>query len=50
MEPPPSDPVPRGIMPDANAAEVPPEEPPAEYLRFQGFFVLPKGTLSVFPL
>ena len=37
-------------MPDAKAAEVPPDEPPGEYSRFQGFLVTPKGTLSVFPL
>ena len=50
IEPPPSEPVPRGIIPDASAADVPPEDPPGEYSRFQGFLVIPKGTLSVFPL
>ena len=30
MEPPPSEPVPKGIMPEANAADVPPEDPPGE--------------------
>ena len=29
IEPPPSEPVPRGIMPAASAAAVPPDEPPA---------------------
>ena len=50
MEPPPSEPVPRGIIPEARAEEVPPEEPPEECSKLQGFFVEPKGTLSVLPL
>ena len=37
-------------MPEAKADDVPPEEPPEEFSRFQGFFVEPKGMLSVFPL
>ena len=31
IEPPPSEPVPKGIMPEAKAADVPPEDPPGEY-------------------
>ena len=50
IDPPPSEPVPRGIIPEHRAAEVPPEEPPGEYSRFQGFLVDPKGALSVLPL
>ena len=49
-KPPPSEPVPRGIIPEDKAAEVPPDDPPGEYLRFHGFLVAPKGTLSVLPL
>ena len=50
IEPPPSEPVPKGIIPEANAADVPPDEPPDEYSKFQGFLVAPKGSLSVLPL
>ena len=50
IEPPPSDPVPKGIIPEAKAAEVPPEDPPGENSKFHGFFVAPKGALSVLPL
>src|SRR5690606_6165358 len=49
MEPPPSEPVARGTIPDARAAAAPPELPPALRSRSHGFRVAPKGTLSVWP-
>ena len=45
MEPPPSEPVPAGTMPDMTAAAVPPDEPPGERPRFHGFQVAPKTLL-----
>ena len=35
-------------MPDANAAPDPPELPPADNFRFQGFLVVPNTSLNVF--
>ena len=50
IEPPPSDPVPSGIIPAAIAAPVPPEDPPGEKARAHGFAVAPNRGLSVTPL
>ena len=47
IEPPPSDPVASGTMPDAMAAALPPEDPPGLWSRFQGLRVGPKTVLSV---
>ena len=45
MEPPPSEPVPTGTMPDAIAELVPPDEPPGERPSCHGFHVAPKTLL-----
>ena len=50
IEPPPSEPVPSGIMPDAIAAAVPPDDPPGECCGDHGLTVAPKAGLSVAPL
>src|ERR1700681_1592070 len=47
IEPPPSDPVARGTMPEAMAAAEPPDEPPGVWARFHGLEVAPKGVLTV---
>ena len=47
IDPPPSDPVASGTMPDAMAAAAPPDEPPGLWSRFHGLRVGPKVTLSV---
>src|SRR5579863_7056487 len=49
IEPPPSDPVARGTMPEAMAAAAPPDEPPGLKARFQGLQVGPNTALSVSP-
>ena len=49
MEPPPSEPVARGTIPEASAAAAPPDEPPALWSRFQGLRVGPNRSLSVTP-
>ena len=47
IDPPPSDPVARLSMPDAMAAAVPPDDPPAVRSRAHGLRLGPKTTLSV---
>src|SRR5450759_2556438 len=47
MEPPPSDACAMGTMPPATAAAAPPEDPPAERCKFQGFRVAPNAFDSV---
>src|SRR4030088_1561965 len=47
IEPPPSDPVARGTIPAAMAAALPPDEPPGDLVRSQGFRVAPNTGLSV---
>ena len=49
IEPPPSLPIAKGAMPDASAAEAPPEEPPGVFSRFHGLRVAPLNALSVSP-
>ena len=41
IEPPPSDPVAKGTIPEAMAAALPPDDPPGVCSRFQGFRVWP---------
>ncbi len=41
IEPPPSEPLPTGTIPDAMAEPVPPEDPPGERSGFQGLSVGP---------
>ena len=50
MEPPPSEPVARGTMPAASAADAPPEEPPGPLDVSNGFSEGPKMALVVFPI
>ena len=45
--PPKSVPVANHAIPEANAAPDPPELPPADNSRFQGFFVVPNTSLNV---
>ncbi len=47
MEPPPSEPVARGTMPEAMAADVPPLEPPGVRSGFQGLRVIPNSRFLV---
>ena len=44
-----SDPCANHAVPDASAAAAPPDEPPADLLKSQGFRVTPKTSLKVFP-
>ena len=46
-EPPPSEPVASGTMPEAMAAALPPDEPPAVCSRFHGLRVAPNSGFSV---
>ncbi len=46
-EPPPSEPVASGTMPEAIAAAEPPDEPPAVCPRFHGLLVAPNSGFSV---
>src|SRR6516164_9107831 len=50
IEPPPSDPVARGTMPAARAAEAPPEDPPGPLDVSNGFREGPKMWLVVLPI
>ena len=50
IDPPPSDPVASGTIPDASAADVPPDEPPGVRSRSHGLRVMPKVGLSVWGL
>ncbi len=47
IDPPPSDPVASGTIPDASAADVPPDEPPGVRSRSHGLRVMPNVGLSV---
>src|SRR5262245_63481369 len=47
IDPPPSDPVASGTIPEASAAEVPPDDPPGVRSRSQGLRVIPNVGLSV---
>src|SRR5579884_1333552 len=47
IDPPPSDPVAHGTIPDATAAAEPPEEPPGVRLGSQGLRVTPLAALAV---
>jgi len=47
IDPPPSDPVASGTIPEAMAAALPPDEPPGVWSRFHGFRVAPNRGFSV---